>query len=554
MRSRRARSEPGHYQVRPACRRAGRLRGTALVIATAMTAIGYLAGPASASAGHLHAPARGPAHQAASHADYRRACGVTTSPGRAACMALVRTNVVQRTEAQVRSAASPDAITGYSPANLRAAYNLPATGGSGQTVAVIDAYNDPKAASDLATYRAQWGLPACTGSCFRQVNQSGQASPLPTAAGSSGWATEESLDIEMVSAICPSCNILLVEANSPTLANLGTAVNTAVSLGADYVSNSYGGSESGSDSGYDSSYFNHPGVAITASAGDDGYGVSYPAASRYVTAVGGTTLTTASNARGWTETVWGSAAGGEGTGSGCSADDAKPSWQTDTGCARRTDNDVAADANPNTGVAIYDSYDQNGWLEVGGTSVGAPLIASVYALAGPPTAGTYPASYIYAHTSDLFDVTSGADGSCGGSYLCTAKTGYDGPTGWGTPDGIAAFEPGGGGGGGGGNTVTVTSPGNQSTRTLSRVSLQISATDSASGQTLTYTATGLPTGLSINAASGLISGTPTTAGTFSVTVTVTDGTGASGSASFSWTVTGRGGLVLSRVARGLHAT
>jgi subtilase family serine protease len=243
----------------------------------------------------------------------------------------------------------------------------------------------------------------------------------------------------MVSAICPLCHIILVEAKTPSTANLGTAVNTAVSLGADFVSNSYGGSESSSDPTYDTDYYKHPGVAITASAGDSGYGVEYPATSQYVTAVGGTSLTAASNSRGWTETVWGSSSGGEGTGSGCSADDAKPSWQTDTGCAKRTNNDVAAVADPNTGLAIYDSYDQNGWLEVGGTSASSPIIASVFALAGTPVAGTYPSSYIYQHTSSLFDVTSGADGSCSPAYLCTAETGYDGPTGWGTPDGVTAF-------------------------------------------------------------------------------------------------------------------
>jgi subtilase family serine protease len=183
----------------------------------------------------------------------------------------------------------------------------------------------------------------------------------------------------MVSAICPNCHILLVEANSATTASLGTAVDTAVSEGAKYVSNSYGGPESAADPSFDSQYYQHSGVAVTASAGDSGYGVSYPAASQYVTAVGGTALTTAANSRGWTESAWGSSAGGEGTGSGCSADDAKPAWQTDTGCARRTDNDVAADADPNTGVAIYDSYDQNGWLEVGGTSAASPIIASVFA-------------------------------------------------------------------------------------------------------------------------------------------------------------------------------
>ncbi len=308
-----------------------------------------------------------------------------------------------------------------------------------------------------------------------------------------------------------------------------------MSLGAKFVSNSYGGSESSSDPTYDTDYYNHPGVAVTASAGDDGYGVEYPAASQYVTAVGGTSLSTASNSRGWTETVWGSSAGGEGTGSGCSADDAKPSWQKDTGCSQRTNNDVSAVADPNTGVAVYDSYSEGGWLEVGGTSASSPIIASTFALAGTPAAGTYPSSYPYSHTPNLFDVTSGANGSCSPAYLCTAETGYDGPTGLGTPDGIAAFTS-----GSTSNTVTVTNPGNQTGTVGTPVSLQIQATDSASGQTLTYSATGLPAGLSISS-TGLISGTPTTAGSSSVTVTAKDTTGASGSASFTWTINPAGG-------------
>jgi len=278
-------------------------------------------------------------------------------------------------------------------------------------------------------------------------------------------------------------------------------------------------------------------VAVTASAGDSGYGVSYPAASPDVTSVGGTSLSTASNSRGWTETVWGSSSGGEGTGSGCSADSSKPSWQTDTGCSKRTDNDVAAVADPNTGLAVYDTYSQGGWLEVGGTSASSPIIASVFALAGTPAAGTYPSSYIYKHTSNLFDVTSGADGSCSPAYLCTGEVGYDGPTGWGTPDGTTAFSN----GGGSGNTVTVTNPGSQTGTVGTPASLQISASDSQSGQTLTYSASGLPAGLSINSSSGLISGTPTTAGTSSVTVTATDTTGAHGSATFTWTISSSGG-------------
>ena len=497
-----------------------------------------MAGPAAAARTAAPRPVRLNAH------DYKRACAATTKPGRMACMVLVRTNVQQKSQRSVlRSAASPDATAptgvGFGPSSLQSAYNLPSsTAGAGETVAIVDAMDDPNAASDLATYRADWGLPACGAGCFSKVNQNGATSPLPTVSGTTGWATEESLDLDMVSAICPLCHIILVEANSPTTQNLGTGVNTAVSLGAEFVSNSYGGSESTSDSTFDTEFYKHAGVAVTASAGDDGFGVEYPAASQFVTAVGGTSLTQATNTRGWTETVWGSSAGGEGTGSGCSVDDAKPAWQTDTGCAKRTNNDVSADANPNTGVAVFDTYDQSGWLEVGGTSASSPMIAATFALAGTPAAGTFPSSYIYQHTSSLFDVTSGADGSCSPAYLCTGETGYDGPTGWGTPNGVTAFTS---GAATTGNTVTVTNPGSQSATAGTAASLQIHATDSAAGQTLTYSATGLPAGLSISATTGLISGTPTTAGTSTVTVTATDSTGAAGSATFSWTVSAAGG-------------
>jgi subtilase family serine protease len=179
--------------------------------------------------------------------------------------------------------------------------------------------------------------------------------------------------------------------------------------------------------------------------------VEYPAASQYVTAVGGTTLATASNSRGWSETAWSDA------GSGCSSYEPKPSWQKDTGCAKRTVADVSADADPNSGLGVYDTYNNcgssstcdtlieegiaeglDGWAQVGGTSLSSPLIASVYALAGNTASTTY-GSYPYSHTSSLFDVTSGSNGSCGGSYLCTSGAGYDGPTGLGTPDGTAAF-------------------------------------------------------------------------------------------------------------------
>lgn len=321
--------------------------------------------------------------------------------------------------------------SGYNPADLQSAYKLPSsTAGSGQTVAIVDAYDDPNAESDLGVYRSQFGLPACTtaNGCFRKVNQSG-GNTYPR--GNKGWAEEISLDLDMVSAICPNCHILLVEATSNSFSNLAAAVDEAAKLGANEISNSYGGSEYSNEVS-DQSHFNHPGIAITVSSGDSGYGVQFPAVSQYVTAVGGTTLNRATNSRGWSETVW------SGAGSGCSAYISKPSWQTDSGCSRRTVADVAADADPNTGVSVYDTFRETGWLVFGGTSVASPIIASVYALAGNAGSITY-GSYSYSHTSSLFDVTSGSNGSCGGSYLCTGEVGYDGPTGNGTPDSTGGF-------------------------------------------------------------------------------------------------------------------
>ncbi|MFJ4784165.1 peptidase S8 [Streptomyces sp. NPDC088794] len=340
-----------------------------------------------------------------------------------------------------------DAATpsGYGPTDLQSAYGLTsaaASNGAGETIAIVDAYNDPNAEADLATYRSYYGLSACTtaNGCFKKVSQTGSTTSLP--ASDTGWAEEISLDLDMASAVCPNCNILQVEATSATMANLGTAVNRAVTLGAKYVSNSYGGSESSSDTSYDSSYFNHAGVAITVSAGDSGYGAEYPAASKYVTSVGGTALAKAtSTTRGWSETVW-KTSSSEGTGSGCSAYDTKPTWQTDTGCTRRTISDVSAVADPATGVSVYDSYGITaGWYTFGGTSASSPIIAGVYALAGTPSTSSYPASFPYAKagTSALNDVTSGNNGTCTTTYLCTAQSGYDGPTGLGTPEGVSAF-------------------------------------------------------------------------------------------------------------------
>jgi subtilase family serine protease len=354
---------------------------------------------------------------------FAHACDQVVGPGFAACHADV---VISDIHGNIPNSGSP---SGYNPADLRAAYNLPSsTRGSGQTVAIVDAYDDPNAELDLAVYRTHFGLSACTtaNGCFRKVNQSGGTS-YPRR--NTGWAEEISLDLDMVSAICPLCHILLVEATSSSLPDLGTAVNEAARLGAQEISNSYGGSEFGGEAGYQS-YYNHPGIAIIASSGDSGYGVQFPAASQYVTAVGGTSLSRAGS--GWSETAW------SGAGSGCSAYIAKPSWQKDTRCSRRTVADVSADANPNTGVSVYDSYRQSGWLIFGGTSVASPVIASVYALAGNAGSVTY-GSYSYSHTGSLHDITGGSNGSCGGTYLCTAVAGYDGPTGNGTPNGTGGF-------------------------------------------------------------------------------------------------------------------
>jgi subtilase family serine protease len=354
-------------------------------------------------------------------AAHQRVCDAAR-PGEAECHARV---LVDASGAIIPNATP----AGLGPTQLRSAYKITSNGSSAITIAIVDAFGYPNAESDLATYRSTFGLPACTtaNGCFRKVNQSGGTTfPSPNV----GWEQETALDLDMASAICPNCKILLVEATSATFSNLAAAVNTAARLGAHAISNSYGGGESGS-TGVEPSY-NHAGIAITASSGDSGFGVSFPASSNHVIAVGGTSLRTAANTRGWTETVW------SGAGSGCSTVYAKPAWQTDTGCARRTIADVSAVADPNTGVAVFapTSRSRTAFLVFGGTSVAAPVIGAVYANNG----GTVTfASDPYAHTSALFDVTSGSNGTCSPSYLCTAAAGYDGPTGLGTPNGTGAF-------------------------------------------------------------------------------------------------------------------
>jgi hypothetical protein len=452
-------------------------------------------------------------------------------PGQMACFALHRTTgVVAHVAAGINPAAT---VSGYGPSDLDSAYNVPTTLGSGKTVAIVDAYDDPNAASDLSTYRSNFGLPGCTtaNGCFKKVNQSGAASPLPSA--DTGWSSEIMLDLEMVSAICPNCHILLVEASSPTTGNLGTAVNTAVSQGAVAVSNSYGGSDNSSDTSADNSYYKHPGVAIVASSGDSGYAVEYPASSQYVTAVGGTRLSRASNARGWTESVW-STSSSEGAGSGCSAYEPKPAFQTDSGCTRRTVADVSAVADPATGVAVYDSYGSGGWTVFGGTSVASPIIGAMYALASPPAANAYPSSYPYADPGGLYDVTSGQTASCSPAYLCTAEVGYDGPTGLGTPNGVAALGPASTAGSDFSVSVNPTAlsvaAGSNATATVS------TAVTSGSSESVSLSASGLPSGVTasfspatVNSGSSstltFTASTAAAAGNYSITITGTGSTG-----------------------------
>ncbi|MGY3566112.1 S53 family peptidase [Sinomonas sp. RB5] len=395
--------------------------GTALLVAAAL------------ATGTTAATAAPPAAKAASHSV--KVCA-DAKPGEAACAARAATDPAGR---RITSNALPPA-SALTPAQLRSAYNLTGTASGGRTVAIVDAYGYPNLERDLAAYRKQFGLPACTSAsgCLKVLNQTG-GTKLPKF--DLGWAQEQALDVDAVSAACPDCKIVVLQASTASFTNLGTAVQTAAKLpGVVAISNSYGGSDA-SDATY-GKYYNFPGIAVTASAGDNGYqGASYPAASSYVTAVGGTSLNQASNTRGWTESVW------SGTGSGCSAYNAPlaAAAGSNTGCANRAMNDVAAASDPsNGGLAVYypTSSTSSTWGQFGGTSEASPIIASVYALSGntgSKATGTYANSIPYAHTGALYDVASGSNGTCTTTQWCTARTGWDGPTGLGTPNGTGGF-------------------------------------------------------------------------------------------------------------------
>jgi subtilase family serine protease len=399
-----------------------------------LLAVAALAGGATTAA------VAAPSASGVAHAN-KRVCAAPTRADVAACHARV---VV---DANGKPVATPAATTpsGLWPADLVSAYKVPASSTTA-TIAIVDAFHDPTAESDLATYRARFGLPPCTtaNGCLSIVNQNGATSPLPATNG--GWAQEISLDLDMASAICPSCHLLLVEATSNAFTDLAAAVDRAAATpGVVAISNSYGGGEfSQETSATYNAHYDHPHVAVTVSSGDAGYGVEFPAASQYVVAVGGTSLTRATNARGWNESAW------SGAGSGCSSYVTKPSWQADASCARRTVADVSAVADPNTGVAVYGPTGSagtgpSGWMVFGGTSASAPIIGAMYALGTAPAAYSYPAQKAYQNRTALFDVTSGTNGRCvrgkstSGAYLCQGKAGYDGPTGLGTPNGLGAF-------------------------------------------------------------------------------------------------------------------
>jgi len=340
----------------------------------------------------------------------------------------------------VRPEAAGPPSTALGPTQIQSAYDLPAAG-AGETVAIVDAFGYATAEADLGVFRSFYNLPACTtaNGCFEKVDEHG-GTDYP--AEDSGWSIETALDLDAVSAACPKCHILLVEADSDYSSDLAQSVQTAANLGAMAISNSYGGDESADELSLDQ-YYDQPGIAVTVSAGDSGYGASFPSVSPYVTSVGGTTLTQDSgSARGWDETVWNDENGA--TGSGCSAYEPQPAFQKGlaTDCpGNRADTDISADAAPSTGLGIYNSTGLGGWAQYGGTSLSSPLVAAMFALAGTPTPGTYPVTYPYADPSGLNDVTSGDDGDCG-DVLCQAGPGWDGPTGLGTPEGVKALTQG----------------------------------------------------------------------------------------------------------------
>jgi subtilase family serine protease len=482
-------------------------RGSAVVLllASALFA-GILTSGASAAPGP-HAGSHPASRAKTRYAKIRRVCP-PPAPGRATCFALVREPVASGTAGAAPyvlndGASESGPAGGLTPAQLASAYEYaPNEGGTGQTVAIADAFDDPKIEANLGTFDSQYGLPACTSAngCFKKTGQTGSTTSLPTA-DKEGWSLEISLDVETVHGVCPNCKILLVESNAPTGADLAAAVNEAVKLGATEVSNSYGGPEEAADE----AAYNHPGVVITASAGDGGYydwdvvseghaapeRPESPASLPTVVAAGGTSLKLNENGTRNSESVWNDSGRPSheeefkqysATGGGCSTLFTAPSWQqnapgwTNAACgSKRLDNDISAVADPYTGFDVYDSYNcgktcekggiGKGWVTIGGTSLSSPLLSALYALAGGGGGVGYPAATLYSHLGQapsLYDVTEGGNGycdgeaagpcgepainetygdiDCEGTTACDAATGFDGPSGVGAPKGLGAFK------------------------------------------------------------------------------------------------------------------
>jgi subtilase family serine protease len=359
------------------------------------------------------------------------ACSTAAKPGFAQCHAVTMSAANGKAVVRQSPNAQPFAA-GFTPTDVQAAYNLTGLSASGRTVAIVDAYGYPTLESDLATYRSTYGLPPCTtaNGCFKRMDQNGGSSNPPT---DQGWDIEQALDVDAVSAACPDCKILVVQANSNSYADLGAAVNRAATQpGVSAISNSYGGC----CGVHDMAAYNHPNIAVVASTGDNGYDTGqYPAIDDHVVAVGGTSVTRDGSARGYHETAW------SGAGSGCGVNP-KPAWQdrVNTTCSTKAVGDVSAAADPSLGgLVIYCGSACGGWAQYGGTSEASPIIGAVYTLSGKTTG--YPAKLAYNKKKAkkfLYDVTSGSNGGCG-VPVCTARAGWDGPTGMGTPKGVKAF-------------------------------------------------------------------------------------------------------------------
>jgi Subtilase family len=421
----------GHYRLSYTQPELDATSGYASLHITATDAAGSAIDQTITRAYPLSIPATTPASGGQTVPAQVRACDTAAAAPYAQCMAIVN----------AAAGLSADQPVGLSPTDIQSAYRISADRGQGRTVAIVDAYDNPNAEADLAVYRAKYGLPPCTtaNGCFRKVNQHGQSGPLPVP--STGWGLEISLDLDAVSAACPACDILLVEADSSNFGDMLTGVLTAAALGADAISNSYGSRGEFSGEQTLERYLRDLRVPALFATGDYGYGngailvggISYPAASQYVVAVGGTSLTPDGSGRGWTETAW------DGATSGCSAYIRKPAWQKDSLCGMRTVADISAVADPDTGLAVYDTFGWDGWVQVGGTSLATPIVASMYAAAGIEAKPQYVAD-LYRDPSMLFDAVGGSNGTnCSDTYLCTAVPGYDGPTGLGTPDGSAPY-------------------------------------------------------------------------------------------------------------------